>query len=301
MTTVLEALRDRRRILQNPYAFAEELDEIESRKRDRLRLENPYAHDDDVARLSRPVLRFDGIASGLHGNGQDNVRRRAKRDLQKFVRELQVDLWTNREALFGTRDVDPVAVLDPAIVLQRLGYNVVLKESLGRFATVGGAVEVAATINQREKLVEFSGQFNLASRNFTLAHELAHALLHETVELHRDRAVDGGSGDGDVRELEANQFAKLFLMPEKLIRRVLEENVGFAPVRVNTNGMFAGKKVRGNLNRAVARELAKMTRANGRNFASLAERFRVSIETMAIRLEELNLFVLSDVPTSGRT
>ncbi len=57
-------------------------------------------------------------------------------------------------------------------------------------------------------------------RRFTIAHELAHYILHkksETLYAHRDAGQNGG------QEQEANIFASNLLMPEDLVRSALKQ------------------------------------------------------------------------------
>jgi Zn-dependent peptidase ImmA (M78 family) len=63
----------------------------------------------------------------------------------------------------------------------------------------------------------------LTRRRFTIAHECAHALLHEGKEIHYDKdfRVDFRSGISslgvDVEEMEANFFAACILMPRRFL------------------------------------------------------------------------------------
>ena len=58
---------------------------------------------------------------------------------------------------------------------------------------------------------------------FTAAHELGHALLHEQLVLHRDRAIDGAKNAPFVgEEAQAEKFAALFLMPTRSVRKVFK-------------------------------------------------------------------------------
>lgn len=63
----------------------------------------------------------------------------------------------------------------------------------------------------------------LTRRRFTIAHELAHALLHNGQEVHYDKnfRVDfrsaASSRGVDVKEMEANFFAASILMPRRLL------------------------------------------------------------------------------------
>ena len=99
-------------------------------------------------------------------------------------------------------------------------------------------------------------------RRFTVAHELAHALLHEGEEVHYDRdfRVDFRSAASsmgvDVKEMEANFFAAAILMP----RRFLEAD----PLVANLDLEDAADAVK-----------------------TLATRYKVSQHAMSIRLGNL--------------
>lgn len=61
-------------------------------------------------------------------------------------------------------------------------------------------------------------------RRFTIAHELAHYILHRNESrlfAHRDMTADGASISS--MEQEANYFAANVLMPEKLVREKVED------------------------------------------------------------------------------
>lgn len=298
----MDVLHERRKVLQNPFAFVEELAEHEERTHDRVRLENPYAHIDDVSRNAQGIQRFDGIAESTPVVAIRKARlRRSDLELEEIVRNLQLSLWSRRVELVGSDVNDPLTVLDPAIALRSLGYQVDEVESLGQFATTDGMIEVAGVIDKRRQSVQISTQFSRNVRAFTLAHELAHSVLHEGSGLHRDRALDGSSPVNDPDEREANRFATLFLMPAKQVRRVFEETFGFAPVRFDERATFGEKLPRGaDVKRMAARRLASLTEHHGVPLVSLAVRFNVSIETMAIRLEELKLFLMSNNLSSRR-
>lgn len=102
----------------------------------------------------------------------------------------------------------------------------------------------------------------LTRRRFTVAHELAHALLHEGKEVRYDKdfRVDFRSGASslgvDVEEMEANFFAASILMP----RRFLEADPLMADLDV---------------------ENAAVT------VKALAARYKVSTHAMSIRLGNL--------------
>lgn len=65
-------------------------------------------------------------------------------------------------------------------------------------------------------------------KRFTMAHELAHLILHEYTTPHADRGYklrfrDSRSADGSIaEEIEANQFAAELLMPRDLVLKRVE-------------------------------------------------------------------------------
>ena len=96
-------------------------------------------------------------------------------------------------------------------------------------------------------------------QRFTLAHELAHHVLHQaylTEKVHVDTAVlrrnQRSSLGADVKEVQANAFAAELLMPRSLLRK-------YGRIDIND-------------------EIAVQTVAN---------QFKVSVTAMAIRLESL--------------
>lgn len=301
MNSFIDALHERRRLLQNPYAFATELAEQEDLRQDRLRLENPYAHADAIRTTLQQIRRFDGISVG----DKAPVRRRRQRlsdsELEEFVRNIQVGLWERRLDLLGSDYSNPLAILDPTIVLRDHGYEVVAAESLGQFGSSEGMFEVAGSIDRKQRRVHVSTQFPRDVQMFTLAHELGHALLHEGTSLHRDRGLDGTFQVRDPDEREANRFATFFLMPSKQVRRAFEERFGSRSVRFDERATFERVHKRADVRRMAGRRLASSDRHQGVSFTPLADLFQVSVEAMAIRLEELGLFVLTgNLPGSKR-
>jgi Zn-dependent peptidase ImmA (M78 family) len=73
------------------------------------------------------------------------------------------------------------------------------------------------------KVIGVNKAHPLTRRRFTVAHELAHALLHEGQEVHYDKdfRVDFRSAASslgvDVKEMEANFFAASILMPRRFL------------------------------------------------------------------------------------
>lgn len=86
------------------------------------------------------------------------------------------------------------------------GFIVVQKENFAKYGT------------NRVIVVNFADSAN--RRRFTIAHELAHYLLHskdDQVFAHRDAGQNGGI------ENEANIFASNILMPEELVKKALSQ------------------------------------------------------------------------------
>ena len=280
-------------------------------REDRKRLQNPYAHvmgdgsfdalshgstaiNDHADRASRleSVIDLGSIRSKVNKGG-----RLTRRRIESVARKLQAELWRARDKLFpDEREVSPLAVLDPFLALRCIGFESKRVDSLGQHPW--DHFEVAGTIDASEQAVEISRRFEAPFRKFTAAHELGHVLLHEAQGLHRDRALDGSepSIPRDRTEWEADVFATYFLMPEKQVRAAFERAFK-APVFVlNEETAFALtagdlEALRATLSevRDLSRLLARTAQYDGVQFYSLAEQFGVSVETMAIRLEELRL------------
>lgn len=314
----IERISDRRRILENPYAYADELEALRAESArgpqvaaseaeiaaSRKLLENPYAHEDgsggfcglkpaantlepesprsndsDLARSARPIIFTDS-------------------EIEAKVREIHEGLWRKRFAIWGaSAPSDPVQLLDPAAALGLVGYDYQLDEGLGRTRGANGMLEVAGIIDRTARTVRISSQFPNTVRTFTAAHELGHAVLHQySSGVHRDKPIDGVSHSRERSEVEADKFATYFLMPAKLIKVrfrelfgaqtfVLTEESSFALTGTSLSELQARLRTR----RDLSRMLASADRYDGVHIQSMAAQFRVSIEAMAIRLEELGL------------
>ena len=77
-------------------------------------------------------------------------------------------------------------------------------------------------------MIGVNTQHATVGQNFTVAHELAHLLLHDHEQLHVDRAFptvrlrnDVSSQGVDDAEKEANLFAAEILMPERFLQHDL--------------------------------------------------------------------------------
>lgn len=272
----------------NQYAHIEQLEdfdrEVDSLRQSRRKLENPYAYLDEDGG-------FSAAESSLR------KRRLPFEEIEKIVIRLQKKLWHERFKLWpGQESFSPILVLNPSKASQILGFNFEVVNSLGVYTDRAEQVVVAGLIDRSTNTIKISRDFDPAEQLFTAAHELGHAVLHPDMPvMHRDRALDGARVARDRIEQEADKFAAYFLLPSKLVRKsfvdrfltprfVLSEDTVFALNQsVDGKGKIFGSR------RALSRKLASATQYNGHHFYSLAEFFGVTIEAMAIRLEELDL------------
>lgn len=221
----------------------------------------------------------------------------------QLVEDMKAKLWKHRHELWPEGvPTDPVDLLDPEVALQMEGFSFDMADSLGEHSFGGKTIAVAGIIDRPSKSVRTSRQLPFNTRRFTVAHELGHALMHEGMRMHRDRPMDGSNQDGLRREwaeYEADKFATYFLMPEKLVRERFHQAFLCDQFVITEDTLFAldpgdKYKMRERIKtvRDLSKILAKVENYNGRHFYSLAKQFHVSVEAMAIRLEELELVVI---------
>jgi Zn-dependent peptidase ImmA (M78 family) len=312
-----------RRLLQNPYAHIEYLesstdqasaDDTEMASAERIAasrrlLQNQYAYLDDrggftaSSKLSRGSSPLEASSLQSPGANQSESSRRHRRshddtDINARVRQLHGRLWEERSSIWPTALTgDPIELLDPAAALGLLGYEYELADGLGKYRVGSGVIEVAGVIDLSSKLVRVSSQFPMTVQLFTAAHELGHAVLHPGMNgVHRDRPIDGAEHSRTRIEIEADKFASYFLLPSRLVCSRFERIFGKAPFVLHDDSAFAfsGSTVaeiqaRVRTPRELSRLLANTERYNGEPIVPLAAQFRVSVEAMAIRLEELKL------------
>ena len=300
-----EKIAEDRRLKQNPYAYLNDAGHYsaysEASRNDitkgRLLLQNPYAYLNESGGFS--------AQANDHNLWERDCDMPLKRDhysdseIERLARNLQVKMWQNRTRIWkNAAPTNPIKVLDPVIALKLIGYDCDIDETLGQFYSDGKPVEVAGTIDNQSKRVRISRQFSQTIRSFTAAHELGHALLHNTAKLHRDRPLDGSSISRNSIEFQADKFATFFLMPQKLVRTIFERMFLTNKFYLNETTSFAlgydylDLKNKHMSLRQLSRMLASTERYNGLQFNSLANQFQVSTEAMAIRLEELELLAI---------
>jgi len=301
-----ESITKSRLLLKNPYAYLNEFggysalprhdEHTEASAREvtksRLKFKNPYAH-----------LNESGGFSALLNAYSPNVQKKNRYsidEIEEQVSNLHKIIWRNRNKIWpNTVPANPIDMLDPVIALKFIGYNCDLKETLGQFRSDGKLIEVAGTIDRHSKQVQISRRFTPHIRNFTAAHELGHAILHETSGLHRDKPLDGTAKSRDPIEFEADKFASFYQMPRNLVRNIFKRLFLTDSFSLNEDTAFAlglgdyhVAKNKFKVLRQLSRLLARTEHYNGVRFISLASQFRASTEAMAIRLEELGLLAI---------
>jgi Zn-dependent peptidase ImmA (M78 family) len=309
MSQLKEKITESRRLLQNPYAYLDgdggyEAEEIISASR-RL-LENPYAYLDGDGSYDVNLLNLDTNQNRKIVLNLDKIRNPkivgkyiSFDDIEEITKSLQNEIWKNRQQLWKDKVLDdPAALLAPAMAFEAIGYRFEIADSLGQFMARNGLVDTAGFINKADMYAGVSSYFSLPIQNFTAAHELGHAVLHNAMGMHRDRDLTGGAVSGKLErvEIEANRFASCFLMPEKIVRAeflkrflseqfVISEDTAFALIS-DSQGVL---RIQCASLRKLAQKLADTGNYANRFFEPLNKCFKVSTEAMAIRLEELKL------------
>lgn len=267
----------------------------------RKRYQNQYAHLNDQGDFDAEYPNYPQVLSpdeirGYPVPNYTGKRRYNDHELERLARSVLLKAWEQSKLQPG--NITPRELINPELALSMFGYQVESGFSLGQFVVKGQAYEVGGTIDKETKKVSVSPQLSPEVMNFTAAHELGHALLHEANGLHRDRPLDGSAGPStrDATEYEADKFASFFLMPSKQVRKAFKQVFGtecflFDEDRVFalTRGTSEELKRQHPTLRDRSRLLASSGQFNGRYFPSIAEQFKVSVEAMAIRLEELKL------------
>ncbi|WDF61032.1 cyclodeaminase/cyclohydrolase family protein [Flavobacterium sp. KACC 22758] len=219
-------------------------------------------------------------------------------EIEKGITDFQNLVWKYKDSIWKNAPKEPWEILDPQKIFKDvLCYDYVVREEFAVPDDKGNIIEIAGLINQANRLVVVSNKFSLPIQRFTGAHELAHALFHDQKVQHRDLPLDNDTYHlRPFDEKVADKGATYFLMPQKDVIKqfalrfeslnfTINEETSFNLIR---RDILSLKKECKNL-RELSRKLALTESYNGRRFQSLSERFNVSVQAMAIRLEQLNL------------
>lgn len=276
----------------------------------KLKRKDPHAQIEEAKRVSEnPYAEF--ASTPLHFSGETikteilsgidklNKKQWNLDEIEEAATNLQLALWKHRARIWEIdEDIDPAKILRPEDSLSMIGFAYKEEDTLGQFFCSGKPMEVAGIIDRDHKQVSISQQFKSSIKNFTAAHELGHALLHNETGLHRDRPMDGSTNVAvrDPIEREADKFATYFLMPKKMVTKSFSELFGTDKFLLNELTSFAlisssivKAETRFPDKKSLALYLAKCNRFNAKSIVPMHERFGVSAGAMAIRFEELNL------------
>lgn len=218
-------------------------------------------------------------------------------DLEKLATDLQNTLWKFKDIIWkNEQPTNPIGVLKPEMVIKLLKY------AYKEVVTIGvegiDLNEIAGQIDNQTDTITISNIYPKEVKNFTAAHEMAHALLHEDLVLHRDIPLDSPieSYNRPEKEKQADKFAVFFLLPDKRVREIFKYIFKVDRIEVNEHSAYAiancslyelRKRIKNR--RQLSRSIAKSSFYNLTPHNPIHKIFNVSIEAMAIRLEELNL------------
>lgn len=281
---------------------------MEKMRKQKQQLEEKFKEIDKLSRDRHSILKADAEEHYQYERmvmeyRKGNLATKIKNDseLENFVRDLQILLWTNKKKIWkkeSEKIADYIHILKPQDVLTHLlDYKVIPKDSLGVHFDDNGAFQVAGILDRANRQVEIARDFTEDTMRFTAAHELGHALLHEGTILHRDRPlIPSQNVKRNAIERQADKFAAFFLMPSKMVKLVFEEIFETTSFRINEETVF--KLGVGSIRefrkkcvdiRGLTRFLVTTRRFGEKSITPLAVIFGVSDEMMAIRLEELGL------------
>lgn len=224
--------------------------------------------------------------------------------IRQEARKLLLSLWEQRNQIW-TQPPDAEGLIPvPLDVVVRQLLNLSLEEPEEiRLTNSGDGYEVAGFLDRLLGRIVISQKYPNEFRRFTLAHEIAHWVLHPEEAYHRDRPLTGGERANNGRsviEQEADMFAGELLMPEKQLRRRFEQVFGerfdgrsvAAAARFSAGTRRPVNEIQFSTNRRYrAMKLAEATSFGGRYFTPLSSAFEVSPTAMAIQLEILGLVV----------
>lgn len=222
-------------------------------------------------------------------------------DIEKEVRRLQFEVWSQRRLLWPLGEPRVEAMFDPPVVARSLGLEYEIRDSISALDSRGGKMEAAGTLDRKRGVIAVSSRFGYGTQRFTGAHEIGHYVLHPSIGdgvAHRDRPVFELVAAGRPRpELEADYFAACLLVPMKPLVSAFEARFGtrkplpltdavaFHVCGARAHELFAAPA--GSL--AFAKAVAGARSFDTRRFPSLSEQFGVSLSAMAIRLQEAGL------------
>jgi hypothetical protein len=228
--------------------------------------------------------------------------------IRSRARNLLVSCWRRRFELWRGKveKLDDFLLFAPnKIATDILGLTVVeVREipSAGVFSGKPSQVVVVGEMNRQEKRIVYAPKYGFVQGRFTLAHEIAHYVLHPGMVLHRELPLTHEKNRSllSSEEREANLFGAELLMPGRSVQeQFLNRFAGIVDGREKNESVFYWmSQQEPNLNKDEffapdpkyrAKHIAKTRYCYGRPVISLCDFYRVSVSAMAIQLLDLGL------------
>ncbi|MFT6334294.1 MAG: formiminotetrahydrofolate cyclodeaminase/Zn-dependent peptidase ImmA (M78 family) [Halioglobus sp.] len=220
-------------------------------------------------------------------------------EIEELARNMLLTMHKYQDVIWKDgRSRSPLETIDATKLLKLLEYDC---KDISSCGTNEHNEEIAGIINKDNYTVRLSKQYPKEVRNFTRSHELGHALLHTEVIQHRDRPyymVCNKHGRVSA-EYQADKFASYFLMPKKVMKSIFIRTFGTDSLVLNEETAYAvTNSSLGTLNKKVhnlrdwSRIVASSVMYNSSPIISMTSVFNISVEAMAIRLEELQLIII---------
>lgn len=217
-------------------------------------------------------------------------------DIEAIVLKQQSDSWKKAGEPENTTDL--LNLFNPSNIIADLDYDYQEYENLGENRFHKDRYETAGLVDHDRKIVAVSLRFKPYEQKFTAAHEIGHIWLHPDLEgLHRDRVIgsEKQKNSFDPIEWQANKVATFLLMPKFLILKEVRRRFGKnLPLHFDERISFIlnpnpPPSLMSSQKGSLERETAMATYNEGGRIISLVELFGVSVEAMAIRLQELGV------------
>lgn len=123
-----------------------------------------------------------------------------------------------RQKLEEKHLIDNSYIVDMDKIISMCGYSVVAKNLSN---------DISGEINYRDSTLAINANMKFNRNYFTKVHEFKHILYDNDGTTNIDRRSDVGdnSSTNDTKEIEANQFASCFLMPEYKLKEYGQKNL----------------------------------------------------------------------------
>jgi Zn-dependent peptidase ImmA (M78 family) len=228
--------------------------------------------------------------------------------IRRKARELLVSCWKRRIELWRgkVKTVDDFLIYaTEKIATDLLGLKVTRVSEIpdnGIFYGKTPSAEVVGILNRPQKSIFVAQKYGFEQSRFTLAHEIAHYILHPGLVLHREMPLNHGRHPSQLslEEREANLFGAELLMPSKLVQeQFIARFAGIVDgTRCDESLFYWMSRHEPTLNKKMffdtnprhrARHIAKSRYCYGQPVVSLCDFFRVSPSALAIQLLDLGL------------